>query len=74
MEEQVRRIMANILSVEQNQISGETSPLDIETWDSLRHMNLVLALEDEFEIEFQESTLSKLTSFNKVCAAINSLR
>lgn len=36
-----------------------------EGWDSLGHMTLVVAIEDEFHVEFEPETLIELDSFEK---------
>ena len=74
VEGQVRQTMANVFGISSDTITGDTSPLDIEQWDSLRHMNLILALEDECGVEFPEASLGDLTSLNKICAALSNLK
>ena len=34
-------------------VNPNTTAADIEDWDSLMHINLVSAVEDEFEVEFE---------------------
>ena len=41
MEEKVIRIMAKIFAVDKNIITDESSPVDIEAWESLKHINLI---------------------------------
>ncbi len=36
-----------------------------EVWDSVTHMSLTTALEDEFEVEFEPEELLAITSFDK---------
>ena len=38
---------------------------DIPAWDSVGHMGLVAALEDEFEIEMEIDDIIDMSSFNK---------
>ena len=38
----------------------------VETWDSLHHMNLVAALEDEFSIELEPEEVMEMTSYKAV--------
>ena len=35
----------------------------IENWDSLRHLNLILALEEEFEVSFDEEETINIVSY-----------
>ena len=49
-------------------ISDKTSSDDIEEWDSLNHLNLVSAIEKEFNINF---SLTELISLKDVGAMID---
>jgi len=44
-------------------IGDDASPDTIENWDSLRHMNLVLALEEEFGIELTDDQTVEIMSY-----------
>src|SRR5206468_3170990 len=46
------------------------SQTDFLNWDSVHHMNVVLALENDFEIEFDDAELPTLTSVPRMVAAI----
>jgi acyl carrier protein len=55
-------ILASILGASAAQITPESSPATIESWDSLNHLNLALALEQEFKINFTPEEIERLTS------------
>jgi len=59
----IRNVMARVFGVELVCIGDNASPGNIEQWDSLRHMNLVLALEDEFNVRFPDDQVEQLISF-----------
>lgn len=44
----------------------ETSPAEIDKWDSTAHVGLVLEIEREFEIEFTPSELARLTNVGAI--------
>jgi len=46
-----------VLNIDVSLINNESSPDNIENWDSLKHMNLIVALEEEFEIEFDDEEI-----------------
>ena len=48
MEEKVKQILADLFSIEKNKIHSKFSPLDADDWDSFGHLNVVIALEEEF--------------------------
>jgi acyl carrier protein len=61
--ERIRMVMGAVFKLEPAEISNEATPGNIEQWDSLRHMNLVLALEDEFGVRFRDNQMEQLISF-----------
>jgi acyl carrier protein len=42
-------------------------------WDSLKHVELIFALEDEFDVQFSESMMQELVSLNAIVAVIRRL-
>ena len=70
MEERIKNVMAAVFGVSPDQISDDTSPHDIKGWDSIKHMNLVLALEEEFGIHFEEAEIPSLVSFRIIAATV----
>ncbi len=41
-------------------ITGATTAADVEGWDSLMHLNLIIALEKRFAIKFSTAEISRL--------------
>jgi acyl carrier protein len=52
-------------------LSCGTTADDIEAWDSLTHMNLVVALELRFKIKFALGELQKLKNVGEMLDLIN---
>ena len=44
---------------------------DFDEWDSLGNFNLILALESEFQIQFDMDDLERLTSISEIQKAID---
>jgi acyl carrier protein len=57
MKNRVKKIMSDILSIDVNSINNNASPDNIEKWDSLKHMDLIVSLEEEFGIEFTDDEI-----------------
>ena len=57
MEEKVCEIIASIMNIERSTISIDSSPQTIESWDSLHHMQLILALEESLDFNFNEEDI-----------------
>jgi len=61
--EKILDIMADTFSVERSTLSEDTSQKNLSEWDSLRHLNLIVALEDEFEVSFEPEQIAIMTSY-----------
>ena len=51
MDEKIRELFATLLRVDPEQIKDQTSPASLERWDSIQHMILVAAFEEEFGVD-----------------------
>jgi len=66
MENRIKKVMSAVFEIPNIEIS-EVSTMDtIESWDSLKHMNLVIALEDEFQITIPDEEVGNLLSFSLI--------
>lgn len=54
MEDKLKKLLAALLGVEEAQIDENASSQTIEGWDSLKQMNIVVAVEEEFGIQLDE--------------------
>ena len=66
IESSIREIMAIVFKVDVAEITDDISSVNFERWDSLAHMNLLVALEEEFDIRFPDEMLEDLTSVKLV--------
>ncbi len=60
--DRVRSIAADVLEVPLAQLTPDSSAETIESWDSVHHLNLVLALEQEFKIQFEPEEIDQLNN------------
>lgn len=68
MEEKVFKILKDVL--EMDEVSMNTSQDNCENWNSLRHLNLVSELEDEFDVEFEPEEIAEMKSVNNIIEII----
>ncbi len=68
--EQVRQTVADIFNVSVRDVTEEPLPESIENWDSVTHLNLILALEQKFGVSFDVEELPELTSVGAIVAAV----
>jgi acyl carrier protein len=62
-EEKLRKVLGDILQIDADTISEDTSVDNVDKWDSQTHLNLVLALELEFDISFTEEQSVEILSY-----------
>ena len=59
----IKNVMGAVFDIPVYQIKDNSSADTIESWDSLKHMNLVVALEEEFEIEFKDDEIIEMMNY-----------
>ena len=63
VDQTIRELMSIILNIEAARIDDGTSMDNTPGWDSANHINLILAMEDEFSISFEVSEFELMVSF-----------
>ncbi|MBL8214280.1 MAG: acyl carrier protein [Bryobacterales bacterium] len=58
----LRPLLADLFQLPADQISPASSPDTIESWDSMQHLNMVLALEQQFGIAFAPEEIEQLVN------------
>ena len=67
MKDRVREVMVSELMLDKSIDVAELKYGATRAWDSQGHLNLVVALEEEFGVEFDSDELVKLTSYSAIC-------
>lgn len=62
LEERVCGIASDVLGVSVDELTRDSSPDTVVTWDSVAHLSLVLAVEQELGVQFNYDELERLTS------------
>ena len=60
VEQQVRQIVADVFDLPVGAIKFDSSPDTIPHWDSFHTVNLVLALEEHFGVQFTPEDMTQL--------------
>jgi len=66
LEGRVKKVMAAVFGIQPSDIDSNTSQDSVEEWDSLKHMNLVIALEEEFDFEFTDSETVEILNYKLI--------
>ena len=59
----LKNVLANVFNINTALIDDNASVDTIENWDSLNHLKLVLAIEQEFDISFTEEETVEILNY-----------
>jgi acyl carrier protein len=68
---QVQAIASDIFGVPAGKITADSSPETIETWDSMQHLNLVLAIEEKFGLQLSPEEIEEMKSVGAVATLVD---
>ena len=71
-DEKINDIIKNILNVNNEDITKDLGIHDVDNWDSLTHMSLIVEIENNFNIELSGDEISEMISFGKIREILNS--
>ena len=66
----VRGIAADVLKLPQDSITVQSSAESIESWDSVNHLNFILALEQEFGLQFEPEEIDEMSNIGRILAVL----
>ena len=66
----VRRVVAQVLNLPEGSVGLETEQASTVAWDSLHHIHLITALEEEFRLSIDADDLLELTSVRAIVAYV----
>jgi acyl carrier protein len=68
--EKVRAIAADILQVKSGALRADSSPETVDSWDSVQHLNLVLALEESFGLQFSPEEMDQMKNIGQIAGIV----
>lgn len=71
--DRVERIVRTQFNIPNIVMSDSTTASDVAGWDSLSHALLLMSIEDEFEIEFDSSSVLESKNIGELIAIIERL-
>ena len=66
MEQKLKKIMADVFEISPDKIDEATIMESIEQWDSLKHLELIIAIEEKFGIVLETEEILEITSFARI--------
>lgn len=74
MKEKVIQVISRVMDMPANEINEDSSPDTVAGWDSLKHMNLVLALEEELGLQFSDAQIVEMNSVGLILEILNEIK
>ena len=72
MRAKIINVMSIIFKIDENEINDNSSIENIQSWDSLKHINFIISLEEKLNLEFSSDEIVKMISLKKILDIIKS--
>ena len=69
--EQLQAIFRDVFDDEDLPVNADTTANDIDEWDSLAHIRLILQIEKSFSLHFDASEIEKLENVGQMAELIS---
>lgn len=70
--ERVRQVVSDVFAVPLEKVDANSSPDTIEGWDSMQQLNVVLAVEDKFNLQFTPEEMELMRSVKQIVTIVES--
>lgn len=74
MKDKVIAIVSRVMDVPVAELNEDSSPDTVRGWDSLKHMNLVLALEEELGVQFSDTQIVEMNSIGLILEILKEIQ
>lgn len=73
LDSKILEVMSYVFEVPVSELNEDSSQDTLESWDSVKHLNLIVALEEEFGIEIPIEEVGHLISFKLIRLIVGEL-
>ena len=70
LEDEVIALVADVVKVPVGELNADSGLGTVQNWDSMKHTNLVLALEDAFDIGFDFDELDQIVTIAAITRSL----
>ena len=74
MESKVKDILTTVLDLKDSEVGEQIKQSDFVNWDSMKHLILISAFEDEFSIRFADEDVVNMTDYQTIITTIRKYR
>ena len=66
LEQKIKDVMGAVFEISVDKIDAESSIDNIDLWDSMGHIKLILSLEKDFGIQFNGGEVIEMVKYSKI--------
>jgi acyl carrier protein len=71
---EIRQIAADVLGVPVESVTADSSPETLEGWDSLKHINIMMAIEQAFGVEILPEEMDEIRTVGDAVRLVGAKR
>lgn len=68
--DRVRELVADTLQMPKEQVKDDSTAESLPAWDSLNHLNIILAIEQDFDIALPPEEMERMTGIESIVTVI----
>lgn len=69
VKKEINRLLINTFKLDDN-VNSNLLKTKINEWDSLKHITIITALEEDFDVQFEPEEIDELTSTDRIAEII----
>lgn len=73
LDERIKDVMAGVFGIDAESINEDSSQDNIEQWDSIKTLDLIVSLEEEFDVSIPLEEVGNLTNFKYIKLTLEEL-
>jgi acyl carrier protein len=68
--DELRNLAADILEVEPDELDEDSSPETVGSWDSVQHLNLILAIEEQYGVQLDPEQIGGAATLGELASIV----
>ena len=73
VDSKLAKIVSEVFEIPEDSLTLETSRDDIDAWDSLGHLNLIMSIEKAFKVKFKTEEVEKFETIGDIQSKLQEL-
>ena len=70
MNNNFKKIISNVFNIKEEEVKPSLTKEDVGSWDSLKQMDLIFSLEENYNIQFEIEEIAKMNSIEEIVSVL----